>query len=181
MIFFITAKYGGFIKISPEIKECRSEILVYKKITGDFDQRYKASKRIFQKLIRDTKILSCKSFVIYYENPKHTGKFSIPYDIGCMLDPYDLKRKEEICTDFNITEFPAGKYLVAEFPYINRISISLGILKVFPVLDHYAKNHGYKIDTPVLEIWDVPQNKIIYRKVLIKENVGGDSTIFQER
>ena len=43
-----------------------------------------------------------------------------------------------------------------------------GIMKVYPALDKYLKEHKYS-DSPIMEIYDVPNKKIIYRKEIIEK------------
>jgi hypothetical protein len=47
------AYYGGFVNISPEIKEVGGQTLVYEKITGDYSQSSAASDRVYKKLLED--------------------------------------------------------------------------------------------------------------------------------
>jgi hypothetical protein len=42
-------------------------------------------------------------------------------------------------------------------------------MKVYPVLNNFVKLNGFKEDSFVMEIYDIPNNKILYRKELIKE------------
>ena len=36
------------------------------------------------------------------------------------------------------------------------------------IIFDYTDENGYELDTPVMEIWDIPNKKITYRKQLIK-------------
>ncbi len=161
--------YGGFTTISPIIQECGGEKLVYEKMTGDYAQSGIVSDRVYQKLIDDHGIETTKGFGIFYDNPKTEEKSRLRSDVGCILES-DFDKLEALKSDFEVSEYPIGEYLVAEFPYMGIPSIVLGLMKVYPSLEKYVAEKGYESDTPVMEIWDVDNKKITYRKQLIKRD-----------
>jgi len=160
--------YGGFKTIAPKIQQCGGETLIYEKMTGDYAQSGPVSDRVYQKLIDTHGITTTKGFGIYYDNPKTVEKENLRADVGCILES-DFEKLETLKADFEVTEYPVSEYLVAEFPYRGKSSVILGILKVYPTFEVYAKENGYESDTPVMEIWDVPNKKITYRKHLRKK------------
>lgn len=58
-------------------------------------------------------------------------------------------------------EYPISKSVVAEFPYKGKMSIILGIFKVYPKLSAYINEHKYA-STPIMELYDQPNEKIEY-------------------
>jgi effector-binding domain-containing protein len=75
---------------------------------------------------------------------------------------------EALKEDFEIMEYPKDKYIVVEFPFKGMPSVLIGIRRVYPALNAYAEQKGYTVDSPIVEIWDVPNKKIKYRKALVK-------------
>ncbi|MFW6222251.1 MAG: hypothetical protein ACOC3T_01430, partial [Bacteroidota bacterium] len=59
-------------------------------------------------------------------------------------------------------------YIVAEFPFKGKLSIIFGIMKVYPSIEKFVKKKGYSNDGAVMEIYDVPNKKILYRKEIIE-------------
>ena len=161
--------YGGFEGPTIKVEECGGETLVYEKMTGDYAQSSTVSTRVYQKLLDDYGILTTKGFGIYYDNPKTKTKTNLRADVGCILES-DLDKLEVLKTDFEVSEYPVGEYLVSEFPYKGVPSIMFGVLKVYPLFETYVEENGYEMDTPVMEIWDMPNKKITYRKKLIKRD-----------
>jgi hypothetical protein len=47
------------------------------------------------------------------------------------------------------------------------MSIIMSVLKIYPDLIKYVKNNGYSENGPIMEIYDIPNNKILYRKEAI--------------
>ncbi len=160
--------FGVFKTISSEIIECGGETLVYEKMTGDYSQSGTVSNRVYHKLKDVYGIETTKGFGIYYDNPKTVEKNDLRSDIGCILES-DFDKLESLKSDFQVSQYPQSEHLVAEFPYKGMPSIILGIIKVYPALNDYSEKNGYELDTPVMEIWDIPNKKITYRKELIKQ------------
>lgn len=161
------AYYGGFTKVSPEIQQCGGETLVYEKMIGDYAQSGTVSDRVYQKLIDNHGIVTTKGFGIYYDSPKTKEKSNLRSDVGCILES-DFDKLEALKSDFEVSEYSIGEYLVAEFPNKGMSYVILGIMKVYPAFEKYVEENGYELDTPVMEVWDVPNKKITYRKKLIK-------------
>lgn len=159
--------YGGFSKITLEIERVGGEILVFEEIKGDYSQSTAVSDRVYQKLVDNHAIRTTKGFGIYYNNPKTTPEDELRADVGCVLES-DFDRKEALEDDFQIRQYPKGDYLIAEFPFKGGPSVFLGIMKVYPMINSYVEKNEYEVDSPVMEIWDVPNKKIVYRKTLIK-------------
>jgi len=42
-------------------------------------------------------------------------------------------------------------------------------MKVYPALNKFAKQNGFNEESAVMEIYDVPNKKILYRKEIIKQ------------
>jgi len=60
------------------------------------------------------------------------------------------------------------KYIVTEFPHKGNMSIIVSIMKVYPALNKYMEENGYEQNVPVMEIYDMPNKKILYRAEAIK-------------
>ena len=170
VILSVYGFYGGFTKITPDIAKEGGETLVYEKITGDYRQSSTVSDKVYHSLLRDYNIETTKGFGIYYDNPKNVATNQLRADVGCIVDSEHLDEWEALRTNFEVTTFPIDEYLVAEFPYKGKLSVLIGIFKVYPEIETYIEENDYQSDTPVMEIWDIPNKKIIYRKKLVKNS-----------
>lgn len=171
LIFFLVyGYYGGFYPVLPEIRQEGGETLVYEKMTGDYAQSPEVSDRVYNQLLREHKITTTRGFGIYYDHPETTDKDKLRADVGCILES-DFDKLENLKTEFEIKEYPNGDYLVADFPFKGMPSVIIGIMKVYPALNTYLEEHGYNTDTPVMEIWDLSNNRIHYRKELVKKEL----------
>jgi hypothetical protein len=161
--------YGGFRKIDFVIAEQGGETLIYENLTGDYKQSPVIMDKIYYSLINSDKVETYKGFGIYYDNPKKVETSKLRSEIGCILEEKDSVKINDLKSKYNIKTFPKGSYIVTEFPSKGKISVIIGIFKVYPALTDYLKKQGYSEKGAVMEIYDTPNKKIVYRKEIIKE------------
>jgi hypothetical protein len=161
------AYYGGFKKMNISVAKAGGEVLIYEKIQGDYKQSGVIMDKIYYALLNEDKIETIKGFGIYYDNPKKVKKSKLRSEAGYILEKKDLDKFPILENKYTIRPLLEKEYIITEFPYKGKTSTLLGIMKVYPALNKFAKLNGYKEDSPVMEIYDVPNNKILYRKELI--------------
>lgn len=154
---------GFFSNISVEEKKMGPYVLVYEDHIGDYKGTKKIQDDIYEMLLDEYNIEANKGFAIYYDDPKKVAKEELKSIAGCILEKADygsIQRLKD--NNIKITETSNNQeYVVADFPMKNPISVLVGIMKVHPAIaDHFEKN-GYE-QKPMMEIYDVPEKKIIY-------------------
>lgn len=161
------AYYGGFKTLTVEITKQKSEVIAYEDMTGDYSQTPVVSDRVYNSLLNDFKTETFRGIGIFYDNPQTTEVSKLRSEIGCILENPDSTLLTSVESKFKIKAIPEGDYITIEFPYKGMMSIMVGIMKVYPALNDYIKQNGYSYKSPVIEIYDVPNEKIIY---MIKAN-----------
>lgn len=156
---------GAFKTIKVEIKEGGGEVLVYEEMIGDYSKSAKVMDRIYEDLLNKEKIETYKGFGIYFDNPQVVDKENLRSELGCILEEKDYDRIEDLANRFNIKTFPVDNYLTAEMPYYGKMSVFIGIFKVYPAFEKFAIDNNIGDEGEVMEIYDIPKKKIIYRKV----------------
>lgn len=164
------AYYGGFIKPKISVITSGGETLIYEKIEGDYNQSGVVMDKIYYSLLNEDQIETYKGFGIYYDNPQKVAVNKLRSEAGCILEAKDLAKLPELHKKYAIRTFPTVKYLVTEFPYQNKMSVFFSIMKVYPALNKFALENGFSEDSAVMEIYDVPNKKIIYRKAIEEKN-----------
>ncbi len=159
--------YGGFNKIPCHIEKQGGEKLVYKQMTGDYAKSAKLMDEIYYSLLNDYDIETYKGFGIYYDNPKNVEKSKLRSEIGCIIEDKDSSKLTQITEGLSIKTFPERSYIVTEFPGKGKLSIFFGIMKVYPAIEKFVEKNGYKQEGPIMEIYDVPNKKIVYRKEIV--------------
>lgn len=161
--------YGGLIKVNCRIEKQGGEKLVYKQMTGDYAKSAKLMDEIYYSLLNNYAIETYKGFGIYYDNPKLVEKSKLRSEIGCIVEDKDSSKFTQIAEGLSTKTFPERSYIVAEFPSKGKLSILFGIMKVYPAIEKYVEINGYKNEGSVMEIYDVPNKKIVYRKEIIEQ------------
>ena len=160
--------YGGLASISPQIKTCGGEVIVYEKLLGDYSQSEAVSQRVYKRLRKEFEIETKKGFGIYYDKPGTVESFNLRSEVGCILEPEDHNRAADLMSVFFVETYPVEEYLVTEFPYKGAASLMIGVMKVYPAMEKFVRKNGYDLNTPVMEIWDAPNGIITYRKKLTR-------------
>lgn len=162
-LFGLYAYYGGFHDIKIETKIVGGEVVVYKKVTGDYKQTSSVTTEIYDYLLNNLKIETYKGIGIFYDNPKNVKKEDLKSEVGCIIEAKDVNKLNATNCKYRIKQLPYSQSSVTEFPYKGGISILIGLNRVYPKMEKYIKMHNLP-QNPVTEIYDVPNKKIRYRK-----------------
>jgi len=158
------AYYGGFSEIIIKTENQGGEIAVYKDVVGNYSQTPEITDEIYNVLLNDYSIETFKGFGTFYDNPeKVQDKNNMRFAAGCIIEPADTAKLSVLPDKYKIMTFPKQKYIVTEFSYKGFMSILVGIMKVYPALNKYYTENGIDNNSPITEIYDVPNNKITYR------------------
>ncbi len=136
--------------------------LVYEKNIGPYQETGKIQDKIYNSLLNNEKIETFKGFGLYYDNPAEVDKSKLRSISGCILEPKDYSQIDKLSKKYKIDEISASNYVYTEFPFKNKFSILLSIIKVYPELRKYVEQKGYKKNIPIMEIYDIPEKKIKY-------------------
>lgn len=169
LIAIVFIYYGGLSKVNCRIETQGGETLVFKDMIGDYAKSGKLSDEVYYALLNEYKIETFKGFGIYYDNPKEVEKDKLRSEIGCIVEQKDTSKVSQIKGDLKTKTFPEKSYIVTEFPFKGKLSIIHGIMKVYPSIEKFVKEKGYSNDGAVMEIYDVPNKKILYRKEIIEK------------
>jgi hypothetical protein len=175
ILFFLLcagAYYHVWMPIRPRIEATGGETLVYEPVIGDYKQTGTITNKVYYALLNIDGIETFKGFAIFYDNPKKIAKSQLRSDVGCILQDADVAKidSQKLLSKYSIKQCEHKEYLVTQFPYRGIPSIVLGLIKVYPALSKFAEQSGFEADSPVMEIYDVPNKVIVYRKKLIKRN-----------
>ena len=157
--------FGGFYKVKIQMVNTGGETLVYENVTGAYNQTAKISNKVYYDLLNNFNIETTKGFGIYYDNPKNIEQSKLRSEVGCIVEDIDDNTLVKIKEHFKVKILPIENYLVVEFPFRGFPSIMIGMIKVYPKLNKYIHENNLE-DGPIMEIYDVPNKKIIYRKFL---------------
>ncbi len=164
LLLGLYAYYGGFHDIKIRTERTGGETVVYKKVKGDYKQTSSASNEVYDYLLDSLKIKTYKGIGIFYDNPKQVRKEELRSEVGCIVEPEDVDKLEKAGCKYEIKQLPFSQSTVVEFPYKGGLSVLVGLMKVHPELEKYAQAHHLPEQAPMVEIYDMPAKRIIYRK-----------------
>ena len=156
------AYFGGFKTIIFKEEIQGGETIVYEEMIGDYSQTPKVQDKIYHALLTDEKIETTKGIGIYYDNPKQVEKSKMRSEIGCIVEGLDSTAIAKLSEKYKVKTLPKSKCIVTEFPHKGMMSVFVGIMKVYPAFEKYCKQNGAG-NNPMLEIYDIPNKKIVYR------------------
>lgn len=168
IIIMIYANYSGFSNVSFQVREAGGETLLYRELSGPYNQTGNAISKIKYDLKTNFNIEPTKDFGIYFDNPREVEKSKLRSEAGCILEHSDTSRVFWLKAKFKIRVLPVKEYITAEFPYKGKMSVMIGLMKVYPALMKYVKANKFAETGPIMEIYDLPNNKILYRKEAVK-------------
>ncbi|RHX88231.1 GyrI-like domain-containing protein [Leptospira stimsonii] len=100
---------------------------------------------ILQKELPAKGIQNFKLFGIYLDNPNEVPKEKLRCEVGAILTEPLSKVPEGLSLDLKLRTIPERKYVLAEFPLKNFLSIFLGIYKVYPKVFQACEEKGCKL------------------------------------
>jgi hypothetical protein len=148
------------------VKTAGGETLIYEKISGEYKQSGKVMDKIYYALLNEDKVETYKGFGIYYDNPQKVEASKLRSEAGCILEEKDTEKLPALEKKYAVRTFPTAKYITTEFPFKNKMAVMLSLMKVYPALNQFAKKNGFKEDGATMEIYDIPNKRIIYRKAI---------------
>ena len=169
LIVVTYAYYGGFKKVNFQTSKQGGEMLVYEEVTGDYKQSGPVMDKVYYSLLNEDKIETFKGFGIYYDNPQKVETSKLRSEVGCILENSDTARITELTAKYKVKTYPKQSYLTTEFPYKGKLSVLVGVMRVYPAMNKYITEQGMSEKGAVMEIYDIPNKKILYRKEIVEE------------
>ena len=162
------AYHGLFAGVEITEKTMGPHVFAYDTHIGPYKDSGEVADRIYRELLKE-KVEATRGFGIYYDKPEEVEAEKLRSIAGCLLDEKHLKEVPRLEKKMKIGELPRGKYIYAEFPFKGKMSMILGIFKVYPQMGEYLKEKGYG-GSPAMEIYDVPNKRLYYLMSVTDQN-----------
>lgn len=160
------AYLGGFTKVKINVEKVGGEVVVYKEVTGDYKNTKTFCDEVYYHLLNDLSIETYKGFGIFYNDPSRTKDKSQLYsEVGCIVEAKDTALLANVNPAYKVKTLPVDDALTVERKHRGGLSILMGYIKVYPVIGKYAQENRLS-DGPIMEIYDIPNMKIYYRKLI---------------
>ena len=169
MVFAAYGYYGGFRTPAVAVENTGGETFVYENMIGDYAQSPKYMDDVYYFLRDELGIHTTKCVGVYLDHPDEVAVDERRSEVGCILDnTVDSITMAKIEERYNVHDLPYGTYVTTVWPNKGRMSIVIGIIKVYPAMERYIQENGYIETGPVMEVYDQPTKQIIYRQKVAK-------------
>lgn len=148
------ALMGAFNPIKVEEKVMGPMVVVYTDYKGDYSKVGPVMEKFSDELIDKYKINPAKGIGIYLDNPKQVKSENLRSKLGFILDASDSQKIAAIKKEYKVMTLKKANYATAQFPFKNKLSIIIGVIKVYPQLQRYMQAKNYKM-TPALEVYEM--------------------------
>lgn len=158
------AYLGGFSQSCVDIEVQGGETVVYRKVVGDYKQTGAVMDSIYYSLLNNYDIETFKGYGKYYDDPHMVEKSQLRSEAGCVVEQSDAYKLAQLPEGFLVAQIPVKRYITTSFPYKGKWSVLLSIMKVYPAMEKFARLHDMNKQGAVIELYDIPQKRILYRK-----------------
>ena len=168
LVLILAGYFGAFTRVLVKEESKKTFWLVYEKFTGPYQNTGPVMDELYYRLLNDDSIETFKGFGIYYDNPREVKPDECRSIVGNILEEKDYDRIDELKNKYNIMEITESKGLSSQFPYRGKLSIMMGIMKVYPEINKTIDSLGIK-SKPIMEIYNIPEKMIHYFMALDPE------------
>ena len=165
MVFLTIAVFlirsGLFVKPNVTQKIMSEIFFVYQDHVGPYQETGKIQDEIYEYLITTYQVETTKGIGIYYDNPQKVPKEQLRSKAGCIIPQTEIEKLSKLSPKYKTMTLKEQEMVYSDFPFRNKFSIFLGIIKVYPLMQKYCTENGY-IFRESIEIYDMPGKKILY-------------------
>lgn len=165
-LFLGTATYyWAFLNLKVEETTTPSLLMVYKEMTWSYSQTPQAMDEVYYYLMNEAWIETYQGIGIYYDNPDTTIESELKRDAGVIIQEKDMNKVMNI-SEYQQKILEEKNAMLVRYPYKGSLSTIISLMKVYPILNKYAKEHNY-VSGPTIEIYDVPEKTILYYQEIL--------------
>ena len=125
--------------------------LVYQTHLGPYQETGPVMDAVYEHLL-SRGVPTTMGIGIYFDNPKTVDKTRLRAAAGCIISK-DISDDILKDTPYKKITIPGGQYVVADFPNRAKLSIFIGIMRVYPKLNDYLASKNIK-PAGMIEIYD---------------------------
>lgn len=162
------AYMGMFKKVTVKIEKKGPYDFAFVEHIGDYSKVSEPMNKL-DSYLRQAGFNPTVGIGVYYDNPKMVEKSKLRSEVGSVIPTSELAKIEEKKNDFSFKKIAEAEYMVAEFPYRNKMSFLFAVIKVYPVLNKYISDNKYQ-SVPSIELYDMANKKINFLMEVKKIN-----------
>ena len=168
IILWFLSYYWFFTPVQIFVVETGWEYVVYEEMKWSYNNSSNITNKIYYSLLNEDKIETFKGFWIFYDNPKNVKEEDLRSDVWSILEQKDWGKIPDLELKYKVKQIPRWTYVIAEYPIRWNLSYVLGVFKIYPALEKFSKENKLDNNVSITEIYDIPNEKIIYRQEFIQ-------------
>jgi len=165
----LTALYaylGGFHKLVAFDVVMWPHTVAYVDHVGDYKLIWEKMDELYEVLIWE-EIITDMGIGIYLDDPSSVAVDELRSEGGVVIDEDDISKLDINRNNYKIKNLEKTDYAVITFPFKNKLSYMVWMIRVYPVLWEYLIENKYSEEWPAIEMYDM-KNNLIYYMVEIK-------------
>ncbi len=152
---------GLFSEIRIKEEKTGPFFMAYNKNIGPYKNTGAVMDRIYNTLLGEKGVSAGRGFGLYYDRPGTVPDEKLRSIAGCIIEKSDEFKLAVPSEKFRTGIFPESEAVVTRFPYKGKISVIIGVLRVYPVLAGYIAEKKIR-SGPVMEVYDIKNETISY-------------------
>lgn len=104
---------------------------------------------------------------IFYDDPSVVEKEELRSEGGVIVDKEDFQKLDLNSDKYKIQKLEKADYAIITFPFKNKLSYIVWMIRVYPELWSYLVENNYAENGPAIEMYDM-ENNLIYYMVEVK-------------
>ena len=158
---------GGFSSPAVTEKAMSPYIIAYTTFTGEYKDVWPTMTKLYDAL-SGAGVKSMTGIGIYYDDPAAVSGQSMRSDVGSVIVQSDFIKLNKKSSDYKLKVVEGGDKVVVAFPYKNSLSYMVWPIRIYPIVNAYLLEKGYKSDLPRIELYDVAGKMIYYIVDIVK-------------
>lgn len=152
---------GLFTEIKISEEKAGPFFLAYDVSVGPYKKSADVMDRIYNTLLGEKGVSATTGFGLYYDKPGTVPEEKLRSIAGCIVEKEYQNKLLAPSPKFRTGSLPESNAIVARFPYKGKVSVLIGVFRVYPELSRYMSEKGVA-PGPVMELYDVKNGTISY-------------------
>lgn len=164
-LYWFAKRFGAFVPVRPATETIESVWIAYNTHSGPYQLIGPVCDGVCTALNETQGIATELGFGLYFDNPRKVAKDQLRSLGGCIVPADKAQGLTNQTLPFRIASLPGGRAVVVHFPFRGRMSIMMGVMRVYPAMNRYFTEAGVP-EGPIMEIYDMAAGEIRYVRPL---------------
>lgn len=152
---------GLFSEIRISEEKSGPYFFAYDVSIGPYRKTADVMDRIYNTLLGEKGVSATTGFGLYYDKPGTVPDEKLRSIAGCIIEKEYQNKLQAPSSKFRTGSIPESNSIIARFPYKGKVSVLIGLFRVYPYLNRYMAEKKLVMG-PVIELYDIKNGSISY-------------------